>query len=148
MKLTDALRGEHGAFYALFDEIEDIAATEDAMAQWLGATTVLEAMVTSHEALEERLLFAALKPHLGDRSGPLATLHTEHEEMERFLAHMLQESDVDRAILWISEALGAARSHFKKEEQILFPLAERILGDEVLIRMGREWAEVRRVTVD
>ncbi len=147
MKLTDALLGEHGAFYALFDEIEEIAATEDAMAQWRGATTVLEAMVTSHEALEERLLFAALRPHLGNESGPLAVLHAEHEEMERFLAHMQQEPDVDRAILWISEALGAARRHFKKEEQILFPLAQRILGDEALIRMGRDWAEARRVTI-
>lgn len=148
MKLTDALLGEHGAFYALFDEIEDIAATEDAMAQWRGATTVLAAMVTSHEALEERLLFAALRPHLGNDSGPLAVLHAEHEEMERILAYMQQEPDVDRAILWISEALAAARRHFEKEEQILFPLAQRLLGDEALIRMGREWADARRVTID
>jgi iron-sulfur cluster repair protein YtfE (RIC family) len=147
MKLTDALLGEHGAFYMLFDEIEKIAATESALAQWRGATTVLEAMVTSHATLEEKLLFSALEPHLGREEGPLAVLHGEHEEMERMLAHMQEEPDVDRAILWISDALSAARSHFQKEEQTLFPLAQRMLGDETLSRLGRLWAEARRVTI-
>ena len=147
MKLTDALLGEHGAFYALFDQIEEIAATQSAMAQWRSATTVLEAMVTSHEALEEKLLFAALKPHLTNEEDPLAVLRAEHEEMERILACMQQEPDVDRAILWISEALGAARSHFRKEERTLFPLAQRMLGDEMLSRLGTLWAEARRVRI-
>ncbi|MBI4273941.1 MAG: hypothetical protein HY659_04510 [Rhizobiales bacterium] len=74
MKLTDALLGEHGAFYMLFDQIEEIAATENAMAQWRGATTVLEAMVNSHAVLEEELLFSALEPHLGKEAGPLALM--------------------------------------------------------------------------
>ena len=147
MKLTDALLGEHGAFYMLFDEIEAITATESALAQWRGATTVLEAMVASHATLEEKLLFAALEPHLGKEQGPLAVLHAEHQEMERMLGYMQQEPDVDRAILWISEALTSARSHFKKEEHVLFPLAERLLGEEALIRLGAKWAEARRVTI-
>ncbi|MBC8339516.1 MAG: hypothetical protein H8E39_12585, partial [Alphaproteobacteria bacterium] len=60
MKLTDALLGEHGAFYILFDQIEEIANIDGAIAQIQGATTVLEAMVTSHAKLEEELLFSAL----------------------------------------------------------------------------------------
>ena len=147
MKLTDALLGEHGAFYMLFDEIEEIAATESAVAQLHGATTVLEAMVTSHATLEERLLFSALEHYLGKEEGPLAALHAEHEEMERMLAYMQEDPDVDRAILWISEALSAARSHFQKEERILFPMARRLLGDETLSRLGSVWAEARRVTI-
>ena len=33
MKLTDALLGEHGAFYALFDENESLASTSGAVVQ-------------------------------------------------------------------------------------------------------------------
>ena len=147
MKLTDALLGEHGAFYILFDQIEEIAATESAMAQWRGATTVLEAMVNSHAALEEELLFSALEDHLGKEDGPLALMYAEHKEMERMLAYIQDDPDIDRAILWISEALRAARSHFQKEEQILFPMAQRMLGEETLTRLGKAWAEARLVTI-
>lgn len=147
MKLTDALLGEHATFYVLFDEIQDIAETESAIAQWRGATTVLRAMVNSHAILEERLLFSALEPLFGQQEGPLAVLKAEHREMERMLANMLEEPDVDRAILWISEALNASRDHFRKEERVLFPMAQRMLGDETLTRLGQAWAETRRVTI-
>ncbi len=60
MKLTDALLGEHGTFYVLFNQIEKIAATEDPLARIRGATTVLGAMVDSHATLEDELLFSAL----------------------------------------------------------------------------------------
>jgi len=148
MKLTDALLGEHGAFYVLFDQIEEIAATESALAQLRGATTVLGAMVYSHATLKEQLLFSALEPHLGKDDGPLAVMYDEHKEMENMLGNMEEVADLDQAILWIPEALGAARNHFQKEEQVLFPMAQSVLGDETLSRLGRAWAETRGVTID
>jgi iron-sulfur cluster repair protein YtfE (RIC family) len=148
MKLTDALLGEHGAFYILFDQIETIAASESAMAQSRGATTVLEAMVGSHATLEDELLFSALEPHLGKAQGPLAVMRAEHAELERILAHIQDEPDENRAILWIPEALRIARDHFHKEEQVLFPMAERILGDDILNQLGAKWAKARCVNVD
>ncbi len=148
MKLTDALLGEHGAFYVLFEEIEELVATESAITQLRGATTVLEAMVRSHARLEEELLFCALEPHLGKEDGPLAVMYDEHKEMKSTLWQMEDIPDIDQAILWIPKALGAARSHFQKEEQVLFPIAQSVLGDEILNRLGRAWAEARGVTID
>jgi hemerythrin-like domain-containing protein len=147
VKLTDALIGEHGAFYTLFDEIEEIATRKSATAIILGATAVLEAMVDSHATLEEELLFAALEPHLGKHDGPLAIMRAEHEEMERLLGQIEDAADVDEAIHLVEEALSAARNHFQKEEQVLFPMAQGLLGDEALTRLGRAWAEARRVTI-
>jgi regulator of cell morphogenesis and NO signaling len=148
VKLTDALIGEHGAFYTLFDEIEEIATREGAIAIILGATAVLDAMVGSHATLEEELLFAALEPHLGKNNGPLAVMRAEHEEIKRLLEQIEDAADVEQAIHLVKEALSAARSHFQKEEQVLFPMAQRLLGDEALTRLGRAWAESRRVTID
>lgn len=147
MKLTDALIGEHATFYILFDEIEDLVTMEDAGVQWRGATTVLEAMVTAHATLEDKLLFCALEPHLGAQSGPLAVMRAEHDEMAQFVSQMLNEPDIDRTISRIPEALAAARGHFRKEEQVLFPLAERLLGARKLTELGLAWAKARGVTI-
>lgn len=148
MKLTDALLGEHGAFYTLFDEIEEIAARESAIAIILGASAALGAMVNAHARLEDELLFSALEPHLGTDDGPLAVMRSEHDNMEHLLAQIEDAADIDQAIFLVEEALRAARSHFQKEEQVLFPMARRLLGDEALTRLGKAWAEARRVTID
>ncbi len=147
VKLTDALLGEQGTFYVLFNQIEEIAAIESPLAQIRGATTVLRAMVDSHATLEDELLFSALEPHLGTDSGPLAVMRTEHEEMARLLEQIEDADDTDQIILWIEEALSAARSHFQKEERVLFPMAQHLLGDEALTRLGRAWAKARHVTI-
>lgn len=63
---------------------------------------------------------------------------------------MEQIEDADYAgqvILWIEEALSAARSRFQKEEKVLFPMAQALLGDEALVRLGRAWAEARGVPI-
>ncbi len=147
MKLTDALLGEHGTFYVLFSQIEEIAAMEGPLAQIRGATMVLGAMVDSHAAIEEKLLFSALEPHLGTNDGPLAVMRAEHEKMACLLEQIEDTDDTDRVILWIEEALSAARSHFQREERVLFPMAQHLLGDEELTRLGRAWAEVRQVEI-
>lgn len=148
MKLTDALIGEHSAFYTLFDGIEDIAATESATAIILGATAVLQAMVESHATLEDELLFDALEPHLGKDVGPLVVMRAEHEEMKHLLRGIDRSVDAGEAIDLVREALGAARAHFQKEEQALFPMAQRLLGDDELTRLGSVWARARRVTIE
>jgi iron-sulfur cluster repair protein YtfE (RIC family) len=147
VKLTDALLGEHGTFYVLFSQIEKIAAIQGPLAQIRGATTVLGAMVGSHASLEEELLFSAPEPHLGTGDGPLAVMRSEHEELARLLQQIEDAVDADQVILWIEEALSVARSHFQKEERVLFPMAQQLLGDETLTRLGRAWAEARRVTL-
>ena len=41
-----------------------------------------------------------------------------------------------------------ARDHFVKEEQMLFPLAPRVLDEETLTALGAQWAGRRSVTVN
>lgn len=146
MKLTDALRGEHGAFYALFDEVEALVSSAGGVAQIQSASMVLGALVTSHAALEERLLFSTLEPHLGN-GAPLAVMRAEHAEIERALEQLDDTLDVDQATAWVMHALSTARSHFRKEERVLFTMAEQILDDETLTRLGKAWADARDVAI-
>ncbi len=147
MQLTDALLGEHGAFYMLFNQVEDIATIEGAMAQIRAATTVLATMVDSHAKIEEDLLFTALSPYLGQDAGPLAVMTAEHREMEQLLGQIEDVDEVEQAVYWVADALSAARSHFRKEEEVLFPMARRILGADALTKLGTDWARTRKVCI-
>jgi hemerythrin-like domain-containing protein len=147
MKLTDALLGEHGAFYALFDEIESLASVAGTHTQVQSATAVLNALVMSHASLEDQLLFATLEPHLGG-TGPLEVMREEHEEIERALDRIEDATTLEEAADLVRSALTLARSHFQKEERVLFRMAEQLLDEKTLVRLGRTWASARGVSLE
>ncbi len=146
MKLTDALLGEHGAFHALFNEIEALARMTEAGTQVQSATAVLNALVRSHAALEDELLFKALEPHLG-QTGPLEVMRAEHEEIEQALFKIEDAESQEEAARLVRPALAIARSHFHKEEHVLFRMAEKFLDEQALIRLGQAWASARGVLI-
>jgi iron-sulfur cluster repair protein YtfE (RIC family) len=146
MKLTDALLGEHGVLYVLFDQIEAVTATATNVVQIQEATMALSAVVLSHSDLEEELLFPALETHMG-ATGPLAEMRTEHDEIDHALRQIEEAQDLDDGADWVARTLRILRGHFQKEEEVLFSIARQTLDDETQIRLGKAWAEARRVTI-
>ncbi len=146
VKLTDALLGEHGIFYALFDQIEAVTAAATSVAQIQEATAVLSAVILSHANLEEELLFPALETYMGT-TGPLAVMRSEHDEIEDALRQVEEARDLDDGADCVARALNIARDHFQKEEEVLFSMARQTLDEETQIRLGKAWAEARRVTI-
>ena len=47
----------------------------------------------------------------------------------------------------VTRALSIVRNHFQKEEEVLFSIARQTLDEETQIRLGKAWAETRRVTI-
>jgi hemerythrin-like domain-containing protein len=146
VKLTDALLGEHGVLYALFDQIEAATAAAANLAQIQQATAVLSVVLLSHANLEEELLFPALEPHMGT-NGPLAVMRAEHDEIEHALRQIEEAQDLDDAADRVARALSIVRDHFQKEEEVLFSMARQTLDEETQIRLGKAWAAARRVTI-
>lgn len=146
MKITDALTGEHGVFYAQFDHLEQAVPAAEALAQVQDQAALLAAGLKPHAHLENELLFAALDPNMGP-TGPVAVMRMEHEEIESTLARVQEARDLAEARELVLHAVQVARQHFAKEEQVLFPMAERMLGVEVLAHLGAQWAERRGVLV-
>lgn len=139
MKLTDMLRGEHAAFGALLDEIEEMASFAGEVAQVESAMTVLSTEIKSHATLEEKLLFPALDPHV--ETGELFTqICADHEQIQSGLARIENARDLDEAIEAVRETLAISRNHFKIEEEKLYALAEEVLDDETLTQLGEAWA--------
>jgi len=143
MKITDALYGEHGAIYALFAHCEASAGSWE-LADMLLAGRLVESALLSHAAIEDELLFCALDARLPG-GGPVVVMRADHEAIDRYLAGLREAEDESSARRDLMHALELARDHFAKEEQVLFPLAENLLGSAELERLADAWAARRGV---
>ncbi len=139
MKLTDLLMGEHAAFRALLDEIEKMSSFAGEVARIESAMTVLTTEVKSHAALEEKLLFPALEPHV-ETDELFTEMCTDHEKIRLGLERIEVARDLDEALEAVRQTLDIARKHFKNEEERLYALAEEVLDEDTLNQLGEAWA--------
>jgi len=147
MNLIDALLGEHAMLYELFELLEKTDPAADGADPARGVIAALGKALLSHAHVEDELLFPALEARIGPM-GPLAVMRAEHREIEGALQEALKAADTSEALGRARSALGVAREHFMKEEQVLFPMARRALGNEELSRLGERWAALRRVAFE
>lgn len=143
--ITDALRGEHAVIYRLLSHVAS-ECDETGIERTRTLAGELEAALEAHARLEEELLFCELEGRLPPQ-GPLAVMRAEHDEIERLLASFPHQEDPAEAYRAIKRLSSVARDHFAKEEQVLFPLAERLLGEERLRELGSRWASTCGVTL-
>lgn len=109
----------------------------------------IQGEVLSHFREEEQALFPVLGRHIDSASGPIATMMEEHAifrqlELQFEEAVAALEAGLDDG--WEEKACDAADSigrllpaHIEKEESVLFPMAEDLLGDEEWIDVQRLW---------
>jgi len=140
MKITEALLGEHGVFYAQFDHLEQAVPSAQTLAQVQAQASLLAAGLASHARIENELLFDKL-----ERSGPVAVMYQEHDQIEGDLGQVQESGDLAQAQRLVLHVIQVALDHFTKEEEVLFPMAEQTLGPETLTQLGAQWAQQRRV---
>ncbi len=132
------LRNQLESLFALCQkvDVEEEKATvfEDLVKEVDDFTTNLE----FHSVREEDILFRMMEVHIGKNGGPIAVMEYEHEQangyISKFLSNvknglksdeeMVQNSDL------VKEAYHTLVSHFMKEEQVLYPMAEKLFSDE------------------
>jgi len=97
-----------------------------------------------HARLEDDLLFVELEAKLPTDNGPLPVMRAEHAEIEDGLARL--ESLEDTAPEWrplLTRVLGVARSHFEKEERVLFAFASHQIEASRLEALGEQFERAR-----
>jgi iron-sulfur cluster repair protein YtfE (RIC family) len=146
MNLIDALLGEHAAFYALFDEVENRLPTATTAAEVTALGAPLARALVSHARLEDELLFPVLANADGP-GGPLEVMHADHQEIHDTLDAALRDPDLTGAADSLQAAIDLAREHFAKEEQVLFPHAREIVDASVLEDLGAQWSRLRGVSL-
>jgi len=94
-----------------------------------------------HHAKEEDILFvASIKNGMPEKQSPIEAMHMEHAEGRshvRAIEEAAQKAlagETGQTAIIVEHAKGYAkllRGHIEKEDDILYPLAERILPEEV-----------------
>ena len=93
-----------------------------------------------HFTREEKILFPAFEDRTGMVQGPTQVMRTEHEQIRGVLAQMRQSLDAGefQSIFDQSETmLILIQQHNSKEENILYPMIDQHLADDVE-RLGKE----------
>lgn len=88
--------------------------------------------VMDHFVLEEQALFPILERHIGRDHGPLAVMDMEHASFRELLQDLtgsLGSADAAQAQRHAQALVSLLRDHIAKEDNILFPMATRMLSD-------------------
>ena len=144
MKITDVLRAEHAVFHNLFDHIEAVLPRTRTLAEVKSLATIMEKLTGPHSRTEDELFIDPLE-HCFDQMGQKETFHDEHEMIEGELAKVHKARELKAAKKLLLGAVTASRTHFDKEERIVFPMAERILKEKTLKELGETWLRRREL---
>lgn len=143
MKITDALLGEHGLFYAYFDTLNAKLSAGDAAAL-RPLADALDGMLRAHATAEDDLLFPVMEAAMDD-AGPLPMMIEEHQAVDRLLDEIKTAATDAEVGLVLGELMELVTEHFEKEEAVVFPAAEQFVDAATLTAMGRRWAAARNV---
>jgi regulator of cell morphogenesis and NO signaling len=110
-----------------------------------------KAALDPHSEREEGVLFPMLGAYIGTTSGPIVVMEYEHEQAKLNISAFLekdegsQSSTVDKKKLTelIQNAYYILKEHFSKEENVLFPMAERMLSNEEKVELNRRIQEIK-----
>jgi hemerythrin-like domain-containing protein len=124
--------------YAATEERVAAGRWDEAAQSWRIFCSALE----THLNREEGFLFPAFEAQTGNTRGPTAMMRMEHEQMRSIVSEM-DEAFVTRdadSFLGLAETLMIlTQQHNMKEEQILYPMCDQVLGDpDMLIKQMQE----------
>jgi len=145
MKITDVLRAEHAVFHNLYDHIEAVLPQTKTLAEVKSLAKVAEKLLEPHSKTEDDLFIEPLE-HYFDQIGQNELFHEEHKQIDALLTKIQKARDLKTAKKLLQGAVLACRSHFDKEERIVFPMAEKVLKTKTLAELGEAWLRRRQVS--
>ncbi len=128
---TSFMGGDHHRCDQYFAAAESAVDSGD----WQQAGTAHQQFIGAmqqHFAMEEELLFPAFEQASGNPAGPTTVMRHEHEQMRALFTEMdqaLAQQDSDSYLGASETLLILMQQHNAKEEQILYPMSERLLAE-------------------
>jgi hemerythrin-like domain-containing protein len=130
--ILDFLGNDHRTCDDLFASAESAVAQND----WDSARDLFarfQAAMTRHLAMEEEVLFPAFEARTGMSEGPTQVMRMEHAQMRGLMDDMAGAAAAgnQNGFLGLSETLNMLmQQHNLKEENMLYPMSDRVLGGE------------------
>jgi hemerythrin-like domain-containing protein len=146
MKITDAFIGEHAALYAQLDHLEQAVPAAKTLGEVKAMAALIESALRPHAALEDELLFNGLEPGL-DQMGKLEKVQHEHDAICKALDLIRTSRSRKDAQRRLINVVHLTRKEFDLEDRVIFRMAEELLREETLVKLGKAWAKQRNVPV-
>jgi len=137
--ISDFLSSDHHRCDGLFATAEDVAGEGDWERIAAEFGVFLESM-RHHFAMEEEVLFPAFEERTGMTMGPTQVMRMEHQQMRGLfdaMAQAVEKRDRDDYLGQAETLLVLMQQHNLKEEQILYRMADQMLGGDVPEVIGR-----------
>ena len=129
MKISEYLILDHRAVARMVSELEKLMDLKSADTKELQREVAkLQLALEDHARFEEHVLFPRLEHNLGSNEGPLAVMEAEHSLISALFGQ-IESSRGGRTTTFTRTLTTLLIRHFIKEEQDLFPLADKLLGD-------------------
>ena len=129
----ELLGRQHQEVLARLAAVESGFSACGASGELIDFVSFLEREVASHFTVEEEALFPVLGRHLGFTQGPLAVMLAEHKafrELMHDLSDAVRSGDVEQQRARTLDLIESLRGHIAKEDNVLFPMALRMLTAE------------------
>lgn len=135
------LKSEHPPLLVQLEELfkltEQIEEVENSFEDLIKKVNEFKAALDPHSEREEGILFPMMGVYIGTTSGPIAVMEYEHDQAKAKIQEFLQIADSSKTVEekknlsdLIKNAYFILIEHFAKEENVLFPMAERMLSDD------------------
>jgi regulator of cell morphogenesis and NO signaling len=137
-----SLRADMNRFYEIAEEIEYESGPEvrELFLELYKQVSAFNNELAAHSKREDEGLFLMMDRRLGDKDRTIETMEYEHRKAEQHLRDFLAEAaqtganineyDAQTITVYAVQAYATLTQHFAKEENMLFPLAERVLSSE------------------
>ena len=142
MKITDAFFAEHAVINTQLDHLEHAIPAAKTLGEVKVMAALLDAALRPHAEAEDELLFNGLEPGL-DQMGKLEKVQHEHDAICKGLDQVQKaraKKDAQKRLLGV---IRLTRKEFDLEDRIIFRMAEELLREDTLIRLGKSWARKR-----
>lgn len=141
------LKNEHVSLLAMLEELRILGSSlvekeTDINAEFNLLTEKLQLFYRDlgpHSEKEENVLFRMMEKYLPKSGGPIEVMEDEHNRARALIHHYLDETNEEKLNLSdeVKKQLAGSlvkvhtilTDHFAKEENVLFPMAERMFSD-------------------
>jgi iron-sulfur cluster repair protein YtfE (RIC family) len=133
MSIREILTHDHRHCDDLFAEAEQMAATGKT-ADTTRLFDAFQAGMQAHFAGEEQTLFPAFEMKTGSSMGPTQVMRLEHDQMRGLMkaaADALAADDANEFLCLTETLLIMMQQHNMKEENVLYPMCEQYLANQV-----------------
>lgn len=153
------LKEEHPPLLAMLDnllvsvgKIENDENINGSFAQLTERTMNFIDELGPHSDREEGVLFEMMGQYIGRTSGPIAVMEYEHDRAKTLIGTYLSRTadkskvfpnaEMKELASMIKEAYYTLTEHFSKEENVLFPMAQKMLSDEEKAELYKRIQEI------